>query len=64
MEVPETERRPISQAELQLLADAWRIESPELRWCTPGEVLASWRKIADRHRLFVEYRKVTKDKQR
>jgi len=45
---------PISVEELRLLADAWQQEFPELHFRTPADVLARWRRIADRHHLVVE----------
>ena len=54
------ERRPITQAELQMLADAWRREFPELWHKQPGDVLTRWRRIADRHQILVEHRRPKK----
>lgn len=53
-EQPEvTERRPITQAELQLLADAWRREFPELWHKQPGDVLTRWRRRRNHNRATV-----------
>ena len=58
---PQTpERRPITVEELRLLADAVIAEFPELRRRLPGEVLAGWRRLAERHRIYIEHRRPVK----
>jgi hypothetical protein len=53
----QVERRPLTVEELRLLADMLIAEFPELRRRAHGEVLAGWRRLAERHHLVVEHRR-------
>lgn len=48
-------RRPLTLAELRLLADACVTEFPQLlRYYTDRQILESWRRLAETHNLVVD----------
>jgi hypothetical protein len=52
---PRHERRPLTLAELRLLADACVEEWPMLlRFYSDRQILDAWRRLADDHNLMVE----------
>lgn len=54
-EQPRHGRRPLTLAELRLLADACVTEFPQLlRFYTDRQILDAWRRLAEDHNLTVE----------